>query len=305
MKLDQLRNLVAVSRAGSVRQAARDRHLSQPAITRSIKLLEEELGCDLLHRQSHGVLPTASGRALIERALAIEAELRSARNEIAEIESVVTGDIRVSASPTVAVNLMPRAILALKEARPRVAVHVDEGVYPQVLPSVRAGDIDLAVCLMPDELSEPELQAEVLLEDSLTPAVRRGHPLTRENDLDLGDLLDGEWIIFGRRGEDRDIYEQTFRLNGFEPPRSTLESTSFTCAMALVEKSDYLVLVPRQIFADRSRTWPVVPLSLRTPMQPWTIAAITRSGEIPSPACAALLRELRAAAMPEDQSRIR
>lgn len=296
MKLEQLRNLVAVGRAGSVRQAARELNLSQPAITRSIKLLEAELGCELLHRQSHGVTPTASGKTLIRRALSIEDELRQAKSEIDDIEGVRTGDIRVSASPTVAFNLMPRAILNLKAARPKVTVHVEEGVYPQVLPSVRSGELDVAVCLMPEQLVDDELTAEVLVKDFLTPAVRTGHPLTKQRNLGLGDLLDRDWIIFGRRGESPDIYEQTFRLNGFEPPESTIESTSFTCALALVEKSDYIVLVPSQIFAERRPSWPVVPLSLKTPMQPWTIAAIMRTGDVLSPACRAFLRELRAAA---------
>ena len=296
MKLEQLRNLVAVGRAGSVRQASRDLNLSQPAITKSIKLLEAELGCTLLHRRSHGVTPTASGQALIRRALSVEAELRQARGEIDDIEGVRSGDIQVSASPTVAVNLLPRAILNLKAARPQVTVHVEEGVYPHVLPGVRSGELDVAVCLMPEDLDDDDLVAEVLVKDFLTPAVRADHPLTRQRNLDLGDLLDSEWIIFGRRGESPDIYEQTFRLNGYEPPRSSIESTSFTCALALVEKSDYIVLVPSQIFAERHRAWPVVPLSLKTRMQPWTIAAIMRSGDVLSPACRAFLQELRDAA---------
>lgn len=293
MKFDQLRNLVAVGRTGSVRQASRELNLSQPAVTKSIKLLEEELGCELLHRQSHGVIPTASGEALIKRALSIEIELNNARNEIDNIEGVATGDIRVSASPSVAINLMPRAILNLKSSRPNVTVHIEELVYPHVLPAVRSGELDIAVCLMPHQLTANDLHVEVLLEDSLTPAVRSGHRLARKRKLTLDDLLNEEWVIFGRRGESRDIYEQSFRQNGLEPPKSTIECTSFTCALALVERSDYLVLVPRQIFGDRQRSWSIEPLSLVTPMQPWTIAAITRQDMVLSPASRAFLDELR------------
>jgi DNA-binding transcriptional LysR family regulator len=226
MKFDQLRNLIAAGRTGSIRQAARDLNLSQPAVTKSIKLLEEELGCSLLHRQSHGVIPTASGEALIKRALSIETELNNARNEIDKIEGVTTGDIRVSASPSVAINLMPRAILNLKKSRPNVTVHIEELVYPHVLPAVRSGELDMAVCLMPHGLDADDLDVEVLLEDSLTPAVRSDHHLARKQKLSLKELLDEEWVIFGRRGESRDIYEQTFRQNGLEAPRSTIECTS-------------------------------------------------------------------------------
>jgi len=295
MKLDQLRNLVAVGRAGSVRQASRDLNLSQPAVTKSIKTLEAELGCELLHRLSHSVIPTPSGDALIKRAVAIEAELNNALNEIENIEGVMTGDISVSASPTVAINLMPTAILNLKTARPQMTVHIEELVYPHVLPAVRSGEIDVAVCLMPEQPIADDLEIDVLVEDVLTPAVRSDHPLVTTPGLRLDDLLEAEWLVFGRRGESRDIYEQTFRLNGMEPPRSTIECTSFTCALALVEKSDYIVLVPKQIFADRPQAWPITPLDLQTPMQPWTIAAITRSNVVMSAASRVFLEELRKA----------
>ncbi len=287
---------MAVAEAGTVRQASRDLNLSQSAVTKSIQLLEAELGCALLHRQSHGVTPTVSGEALIAHARAIERELLHARNEIDEIEGVRSGHVRVSASPTVAVNLMPRAVLALKSARPLVSVHIEEGVFPQVLSLLRGGEIDVAVCLVPDEPLDDDLASEVLVQDALTPAVRAGHPLTERASLDLADLVAEPWIIFGRSGESRDVYEQTFRLNGLEPPKGTIDCTSFTCALALVEKSDYLVLVPRQIFAERHETWGISPLRLTTPMQPWTIAAITRAGDVLSPACREFLRQLRAVA---------
>jgi len=296
MKLDQLRNLVAVADAGTVRQAARDLNLSQSAVTKSIQLLEAELGCALLQRRSHGVTPTASGNALIERARTVGRELQHARNEIDNIEGVRGGHVRVSASPTVAVNLMPRAVLALKAARPLVSVHIEEGVFPQVLSLLRGGEIDVAVCLIPDQPLDEDLACEVLVQDSLTPAVRAGHPLSRRGALDLADLVDEAWIIFGRSGESRDVYEQTFRKNRLEPPRGAIDCTSFTCALALVEKSDYLVLAPRRIFAERRETWSIVALPLRTPMQPWTIAAITRAGDVLSPACREFLRRLRAVA---------
>ena len=230
MKLEQLRNLVAVCEAGSVRQASRDLNLSQPAITRSIKQLEMELGCKLLHRRSHSVVATTSGAALIARARKVEAELRSARNEIDCIEKVTTGDIRVCGSPTVAINLLPRTILKLKETRPDLTIHIEELVYPHVLPGLRSGDLDVAVCLMPEHPSSEDLKIEILVEDVLVPAVRSDHPLAQKRGLRLKDLLDEEWVTFGRRGEN--VCEQTFRQNGMAPPRSTIECTSFTCAVS-------------------------------------------------------------------------
>ncbi|MBK7334384.1 MAG: LysR family transcriptional regulator [Betaproteobacteria bacterium] len=94
LKLSQLRHLVAVVEAGTVRQAAKSLFLSQSSVTKSIQQLEEAVGVDLLHRTTHGVTPTAAGRAIIARAKAIEAELREARNDIDNILGSGTGEVR-------------------------------------------------------------------------------------------------------------------------------------------------------------------------------------------------------------------
>src|ERR1035437_1371880 len=102
MKLSQLRHLLAVAEAGTVRQASKNLYLSQSSVTKSIQQLEASLGVELLHRASHGVTPTAAGKALIARARIIEAELRAARNDIETVQGAGSGEIRLSASPTVA-----------------------------------------------------------------------------------------------------------------------------------------------------------------------------------------------------------
>ena len=81
MKLSQLRNFIAVVEAGAVRQAANNLNLSQSSVSKSIQQLEEELGAEILHRNAHGVTPTAAGKALLNRAKAVDAELRHARND--------------------------------------------------------------------------------------------------------------------------------------------------------------------------------------------------------------------------------
>jgi LysR family transcriptional regulator of abg operon len=296
LKLAQLRNLVAVANAGSVRQASRDLHLSQSAITKSIKGLEDELCTELFYREAQGVSLTASGRALVRQAKLIEAQIVQARREVAYIEGAVTGEIRVAASPTVATNLLPNAIVKLKRNRPSASFHIEEGVYPDILPRIRGGDLDFAICLVPEHFSTGDLVFEVLIEDSLIPAVRIGHPLTYKRKLDLGDLLEHEWVVFGRRGSARDVHDSTFRLYGYAPPPSVINCFSFVCAMTLVAQSDLIVLVPTQIFSMRKRGWPIVPLRLQRPLAPWTIAMIARQREYLSPICKEFARTVRQAA---------
>jgi DNA-binding transcriptional LysR family regulator len=298
MKLSQLRHLLAVAEAGTIRQAAKNIHLSQSSLTKSIHLLEQDLGVELLHRASHGVTPTEAGKALIARAKSIEAELREARNELDDIRGAGAGEIRVTASPTVATALLPKAILAFKRERSKVSFHIEEGVYPDVLPAVRVGDIDFAICLVPERSKEEELHFEWLLRDHLIPAVRPGHPLLKRGRLTLADLAgrNVDWVIYGRTGGGRDVFERSFVAAGEAPPQGGIDCTSFTCALALVEMSDCVTLVPSQLFAERRARAALVPLDLDASMPPWNVAVISREKHRLSPLCLAFLKQLHASA---------
>jgi LysR family transcriptional regulator, regulator of abg operon len=292
MKLSQLRNLIAVVDAGAVRQAAKNLNLSQSSVTKSIQQLEDRLGVALLHRSAHGVAPTAAGKALVARARAVEAELRHARNEVEAIQGAGFGEIRVSASPTVAMGLLPRAVVAFQRTRPRVSFHIWEGVYPDVLPAVRTGDLDFAICLVPGKPRDDTLSFESLIEDQLVPAVRADHPLISARRLELADLIELEWVIYRRSRSGLDIFEQTFIANRLTPPKSSIECTSFACALALVEDGDYITLVPSQIFAGKRAPPRIAPLLLDSPMQPWQVAVISRAKHELSAVCRAFLVEL-------------
>jgi DNA-binding transcriptional LysR family regulator len=276
MKLSQLRNFIAVVEAGAVRQAANNLNLSQSSVSKSIQQLEDDLGAEILHRNSQGVTPTVAGKALLSRAKVIEAELRHARNDVQTIQGAQVGEIRVSASPTVAMGLLPRAIIAFQRARPRVSFRISEDVYPDILPAIRTGDIDFAICLVPTQPRDETLSFVRLVEDHLMPAVRADHPLISARKLQLADLLELDWIIYRRSHTGLDVFEQTFASNHLALPKSTIECTSFACALALVENGDYVTLVPSQLFFG-GRTQPSIALlPLDAPMQRWQVAVISR-----------------------------
>lgn len=293
MKLSQLRNFTAVVDAGTVRHAAKTLNLSQSSVTKSIQQLEHDLGVELLHRGARGVVPTEAGKALLARAKTIEAELRHARNDVETVQGAGVGEIRISASPTVATGLLPRSVIAFQRTHPRVSFHILEGVYPDVLPAIRTGDLDLAICLVPGRPRDETLSFISLVKDRLVPAVRADHPLLGKRRLQLADLIDLDWIIYRRSHTGLDVFEQTFIANRLEPPTSTIECTSFACALALVESGDYVTLVPSQIFAGNRRPPSVAPILLDSPMQPWQVAVISRAKHELSAVCLAFLAELQ------------
>src|SRR5260370_39369964 len=94
MKLHQFVARVSASQSGSLRQAAGKLRVSQPALSRSIRELEDELGVKLLDRTALGVEPTAYGRALILRSKIVDSGLRQAKDDIGQFRAATHGDLR-------------------------------------------------------------------------------------------------------------------------------------------------------------------------------------------------------------------
>ena len=99
MKLATLNALIAAVEDGSLRSAARRVGLSQPALTKTIRELELELGAELLQRSSRGVTPTAQGRLLYEHALRATRELGSAVTAIRQMNGQMVGEVHIGAVP--------------------------------------------------------------------------------------------------------------------------------------------------------------------------------------------------------------
>lgn len=292
MKLSQLRNFVAVVEAGTVRQASRNLNLSQSSISKSLQQLEDELGAEILHRGTRGVVLTAVGKAFLPHAKIIEAELRHARNDVQMLQGARTGEIRISASPTVAMGLLPRTIVAFQQSHPLVKFTISEDVYPDMLPALRCGDIDFAICLVPPHPRDETLRYVSLVRDHLVPATRSDHPLIGARRLKLANLLDLDWIIYRRSHTGLDIFEQTFASNGLALPKSTIQCTSFACALALLENGNYVTLVPSQMFSGGRSSRSIAFLPLDSPMQPWQVAVISRAKHELSAVCLAFLAEI-------------
>ena len=293
MKLRQLRNLIAIAESGSIRQASRDLNLSQSALTKSIQQLEDYLNTKLLHRNSHGVTLTSTGLALFERAKIVDAEIRNAHNDVESIRDAVIGEIRILASPSVAIGLLPKAVVQFKQEKPGTNFRIDEGVYPENLSAVRIGEADFAICMLPERLIDPSLSLEFLIKDRLTIAVRADSPFVRTRNLSLSRLQKLNWVTYQRSRSSRDIFSRLFQINGLQLPQNIIECSSLAATIALIANSDCVTIFPRHMFEENTIDYRIKPLSLKTRMPAWNIAVIFRNKNALSPICRLFLEELR------------
>lgn len=247
MRVPQIRYFLAVADAGSVRAGARRAGITQPAMTKSLRQLEEALGARLFLRTARGITLTAAGRAFRARASVVDAELRRAEEDLAQLR----GD---DATASVAMGIAPAITLAVPDAmaifRRKFAdarVRVVEGVRTALLGPLRDEHLDFVVAQNPGGPAEAGLRFRPLLRPRLVVAGRKGHPLGQART--LRELADASWLVFNPPGAGG-MLERAFRASGLPAPRCLVECESYASALALLVRSDLLGLVFARLFDE-------------------------------------------------------
>jgi DNA-binding transcriptional LysR family regulator len=199
-----LRVVVAVARSGSFTGAAQSLGYTQSAVSRQVSAVEAAVGSPVFERQARGVRPTPAGEALLRHARRVLAQLEAAEREMAGLRDRLAGHLTLSAYPTVAASVVPRAISRLRAHHPALTVAVWEASSPAQLLRLRAGGVDVAVMAsgtgLPDyDLAGLSVEA-VRIARGLGVAVSTGHPLAALDEISVGDLAGLAWIV-GAGGE--------------------------------------------------------------------------------------------------------
>ena len=147
MKDHQLRALIQVAERGSIRSAAKAMHLTQSALTKALRELEEDVGAELLLRSYQGVEFTTAGQALLSRARLAAATLARAREEIRDIQGGAGIRVAVAATPTVAMSVLPRVWEAFQRTQPHAELTLSDGLLSTVVPGLVEGLLDFAIAL--------------------------------------------------------------------------------------------------------------------------------------------------------------
>jgi DNA-binding transcriptional LysR family regulator len=145
MNLERVQLFLRIVDAGTLSAAARLSHLTQPALSRSLKLLEEELGVPLFYRRGRGLVLSASGRALVPKARALLATAESVAREVGRSAERAYFDLRLGAVDSVATYLLPGSLPRLQARFPTLAIKLYADRTAHLLSRVRQGELDFAV----------------------------------------------------------------------------------------------------------------------------------------------------------------
>ncbi|GAA0513811.1 LysR substrate-binding domain-containing protein [Pigmentiphaga sp. GD03639] len=243
MKLNQLRDLVAIVEHGGLRAAARRLGVAQPLLTRSVRGLEKELGTPLFERQARGMVLTPLGRLFHERARGMVNELRRARDELAQAQGSGAGTVIAGLSIMPHMGLLPRALPAFRRRYPQVYLQLIEGLFPDLESQLRSGAIDFYLGAAPGTVPAGFI-VERLFSNTRAVVCRKGHPLARSRSLKA--LAGAEWALPSTDYDNQDDLARLFQEYGLPSPRVALQARTALSMMVALANSDLLALLPVQ-----------------------------------------------------------
>ena len=238
-----LRDFMAIANSRSLRAAAASLGLTQPAISRSLQELEEELGVPLFERHSRGVMLTPAGEKYLARAQVASESLRRGYEEARQYHGDLSGTVTVSLSSAAVLGLLPFAYPQFRKAWPAISVRFLEGQFPIIEPRLRAGELDFYVGPRPKRELDKGYAVQSLFDNERVVMARRGHPLADAKS--LAELVGAEWLIAGLRDRVEEEFEEVFSAWDLPSPAVRTRAESMLVLAVLLATTDALVFVPR------------------------------------------------------------
>jgi DNA-binding transcriptional LysR family regulator len=242
MDLRDLRYFETIADLQHVGRAADRLHRTQPALTSSIRRLEEDCGAPLFERAGRGIRLTAAGRVLLKWAQRVRFDMEDAKREIAAIGSGLAGHVRVGIVPTAAQFLLPAAARQLLQEGPDVTLRTVVGLVDALKPMLRQGELDIVVGT--ETQAEKGIASTVLAEDAIVVAASARHQLFR-GPVALKDLTKYRWALQPPGAPARDWLDHTFDRRRLPRPQVQVESTMLLMLPTLIMQTGLLSFISR------------------------------------------------------------
>ncbi len=258
----QLRAFIQVAELGSVGRAAKEIHLTQPALSRLIREFERSCGATLFERHPLGMRLTDAGQALIPFARSILHDIARAEETLGVLSGGGKGVVRVGAIAGVARQILPNAVKSLLDRNLGVQVYLLEGSGGELAAALADGSIDIAIAH--DNLPEEEI-AKVRgtrYSDCCSVVCSTSHPFAQQAQCSLDEILAAQWVLPRPDATPRQLLQNMVRKAGRTMPPATVETASPSAVAAFVRRTSLLGWLPRSLYADEEEAGQICALDV-------------------------------------------
>uniref|UniRef100_UPI003F496BCE LysR family transcriptional regulator n=1 Tax=Cupriavidus necator TaxID=106590 RepID=UPI003F496BCE len=247
VRLRHLRLVVALDDAGQLTKAARNLHVTQPALSKALTGIEQLIGQQLFQRTPKGLITTQAGAAFVRAARAALQQLESAGGEIEDLNAAKSRTVVIGVMPTATMTSVAAAAERLLRCDPQLTIRVVEGGTPMLLPQLADGRLDLVVGSHMRPALPDGVDAIRLYDDLMQPVVSRRHPLARMARPSWGDLVQWPWVLPPTGHNIRILFERALRLSGLSRPASIVEGMPMDLVLAMLESAKAVNLMPGRL----------------------------------------------------------
>lgn len=231
---------------GNMTRAAHALRIVQPALTRSIKMLESDLRVTLFERTPKGVAPTIYGLQLVRYARAILNDMKRAEEELDATKGMLSGHVTFGTTLNYAYDIVPNAVLALRKKWPNLRVTVHEGFMSELADGVRSAELDFAFGMLAPPhagIDASGLMQETVLAHRTSIIARADHPLVKQRKVSLSQLAQNDWAILGPEQAMGPYFNETFISRGLTPPRQVIVARSIHMLKKFLLGSDLISIL--------------------------------------------------------------
>lgn len=299
IRLRDLETLAAIVEAGGMRRAADALHLTQPAVSKAVRQLEDALGVRLLERGRHGSEPTAFGASLARRSRVVFDELGGALRELDWMADPDRGEVRLGCMETLHAGLVCATTERMLAERPGMRVVLESGQSHDLIEHFLMGRLVEFVVARPLSLPLPiGVEGEPLFRDRMLVAVGHEHRFARRRRIDLDELADEPWILSRNEVMPASPISQAFAARGVPFPSRVVETGELIIRVNLLASGRFVTLVPHSVLPFGRIAAQVRILPIELPAWQTHTMILTLRGRTLGPAAEHFLARLREMARP-------
>lgn len=283
MELKHLRHFVAVVDCGTLSAATAILHITQPALTRSIKTLEHQLDAELLERRARGVVPTEAGARLYRQAKTILNQAARTAEDIRATAKGESGSLNVGVAAMFSGDVMAAALTKLGLDVPELRVNVSEGYFEELVDGLKTSAIEVLVTNFPPGPTEPDLTYEALIKVETNFVAGAQHPLAKQQSVTIGDIAKARMALV-RQTHVQVLVAELFAAQNEGLTYPAIETNALPLLRSLVLSGEYVSLLPSHLLEDDVKAGRIVTLPVEGTPFDRSAGLILRDLEVQRPA---------------------
>lgn len=300
INLRRLKAFISVADLHSVTEAAVRLHLTPPAVTKSVRELEKELGARLFDRTPEGMQLTLCGQAFYTRSKLALAEIQQGRDEISVLLRGSGARIVAGAMPDAEHPILPIAVARTLQRRVNLSVGVRGGSFERLMAAMRGGELDFFVGAIPQKDPPDGIVFDSVYSDELIVVARPDHPLHARKSIKLASLGDQRWLLPDITTYLGQLVQASFAAAGLPWPHERIYIGPLGSMRTILRESNLIATVTKMRVREELDLGFLATLPISLPGTRHTVGIVRRNTEHLSPWVRELLAEYRrvASALP-------